>query len=195
MRATETNLSDPDASDPGAMLSLSEPLESPEKRPPAGSSVDLEALKGTHDRSFNNRARLQDRFHQLPIYGEARLQAEKTQKARWKITGRPSDHPLVQTILAIRMDEDELVAMKADLDPKEYLKLKLAVKSKIADLLISLQKENDQIHKEIMEFIALDQRQKEHADKMSIASGKKDEDAADAEILARAKKLGIEVNE
>jgi hypothetical protein len=65
------------------------------------------------------------------------------------------------------------------------------VKSKIADLLLALQKENDQIYKELQEVILLDQRQKEHADKMAIAANRKDEELSDAEILEKAKTLGI----
>lgn len=181
-----------DTSDP---LSLSESLESPAEAPPEGAKADIPRLQSLQSRTLNNRTRLADRYHQMPLYGEARAAAGNG-KARWKLTGRPSDHPLVQTILALRQDEDELMALPSEeIEAKERHKLRLAIKSKITDLLIALQKENERIYDEVQEIILLDQRQKEHADKMAAAAGRRDEESSDADILAKAQRLGIKVND
>ena len=161
---------------------------------PVGAKPDVPRLQGLQSRTLENRTRLADRYHQMPLYGEARTQADKG-KARWKLTGKPSDHPLVQTILALRLDEDELMALPAEeIEAKERHKLRLAIKSKITDLLLALQKENDRIYDEVQEIILLDQRQAEHADKMAVASGKSDSDLSDDEIAKKAKRLGITLN-
>jgi hypothetical protein len=177
------------------MGSLTEALESPKNAPPKGAKPVIEQLQGLQSRTMGNRTRLLDRYHQLPLYGKARDKSDGP-KCRWMRDGMPSDHPLVQMILSLRMDEEELVLKENDeyvteMEPKERLRLKLSVKSKIADLLLALQKENDQIYKELQEVILLDQRQKEHADKMAIAANRKDEELSDAEILEKAKTLGI----
>ena len=189
-----TRVRDPDTvqePDP-AMGSLVEAMDADSA--PIGAKPDVPRLQGLQSRTLENRTRLADRYHQMPLYGEARTQADKG-KARWKLTGKPSDHPLVQTILALRLDEDELMALPAEeIEAKERHKLRLAIKSKITDLLLALQKENDRIYDEVQEIILLDQRQVEHAAKMSIASGKSDSDLSDDQIAAKAKRLGITLN-
>ncbi len=190
-----TRVRDPDMvqePDP-AMGSLVEAMDADSA--PIGAKPDVPRLQGLQSRTLENRTRLADRYHQMPLYGEARTQADRSVKARWKLTGKPSDHPLVQTILALRLDEDELMALPAEeIEAKERHKLRLAIKSKITDLLLALQKENDRIYDEVQEIILLDQRQSEHADKMAVASGKADTDLSDAEIQAKAKRLGITLN-
>lgn len=176
------------------MRSLVDALSS-ESDVPAGAKPDVPRLQGLQSRTLENRTRLTDRYYQIPLYGEARLQADRSPKARWKLTGKPSDHPLVQTILALRADEDELMAIpKDEIEQKERHRLRLGIKSKITDLLLALQKENDRIYDEVQEIITLDQRQKEHADKMKVAAGKTDEEASDAELVAKAARLGIPLN-
>lgn len=178
-----------------SMGSLTEALESPEKAPPKGAKPAIEQLQGVQDRTLNNRARLQDRYHQLPLYGKARAKADGG-KAAWMKDGMPSDHPLVQMILSLRIDEEELVAKEdgeyvIEMEAKDRLKLKLAVKAKMSDLLLALQKESGQIYDEVMQIISHDQRQKEHSDKMSVARNLKEEELSDEELRRRAKDAGI----
>lgn len=207
MRTRVRNPNDPSVATPSAnpatipddspltMGSLSEALESPENAPPKGAKPVIEQLQGVHNRTLSNRARLQDRYHQLPLYGKARAKSDGP-KVAWMKDGMPSDHPLVQMILSLRMDEEELVAKEGgeyviEMEAKDRLKLKLAVKAKMSDLLLALQKESGQIYDEVMQIIQHDQRQKEHADKMAVARGQKDEELPDAELIRRAREAGI----
>ncbi len=148
------------------------------------------------ERIFRNRTRLLDRFNQLPLYGKPRKDAKEGNRCQWKLVGTGGDHPLVQMILSLRQDEEEmdLGEVQEVMERKDWLRAKLSIKSKIADLLLALQKENDQVYSEMQDVLNMSQRQSEHADKMSIASGKKDEDSSDAELIAKAKRLGLPLN-
>lgn len=186
---------EPDPTD-GA-LSLTESLESSANAPPEGAKADLSKLQSLQERIFRNRTRLLDRFNQLPLYGKPRKDAKEGNRCQWKLSGTGGDHPLVQMILSLRQDEEnlDLGEVREVMEPKDWHRAKLSIKSKIADLLLALQKENDQVYSEMQDVLNMSQRQTEHADKMAHLSGKKDEDAGDAEIVAKARKLGIEVNE
>lgn len=178
-------------------LSLTDALETP-ANVPAG-RADVATLQKLQERTLRNRTRLLDRFHQMPLYGKAR-EKMNTPKARWAMDGCPSDHPIVQTILSLRNEEQTLADMEATLKEnevewKDWYKLKLAVKTKIADLLLALQKENDKVYDELMQILLHEQQITQHNDKMAHLSGKKDEDASDAEIIAKAERHGIKVNE
>lgn len=186
----------PEDQDPTqSALSLTESLESPANDIPEGARPDLAKLQSLQDRIFRNRTRLLDRFNQLPLYGKPREDAKIKNRCQWKLIGTGGDHPLTQLILSLRQDEEDLDALKPDMEAKDYARSKLAIKSKIADLLLALQKENDEAYSEIRDVIMHDQRQTEHADKMAHLSSKKDEESSDAEILAKAKKLGVAVNQ
>lgn len=179
---------------PESPLPLAEALESPANGPVG--RADIATLQKLQERTLRNRTRLLDRFHQMPLYGRAR-EKMNTPKARWTMDGCPSDHPIIQMILSLRNEEEELAKMDhegAGVDWKDWYKARLSVKSKIADLLLALQKENDKVYDELMAVIAHDQQITQHQDKMAIASGKKDEDASEAELIAKAKRLGIPLN-
>ncbi len=182
--------------EPTDALSLTESLESPTNAPPEGAKADLAKLQSLQERIFRNRTRLLDRFNQLPLYGKPRKDAKEGNRCQWKLVGTGGDHPLVQMILSLRQDEEELDCGEVQelMDRKDWYRAKLSIKSKIADLLLALQKENDQVYSEMQDVLNMDQRQKEHADKMAIASGKKDEDASDADLIAKAKRLGLPLN-
>ena len=184
----------PDA--PDSPLSLTEALEMPANAP-AG-RADIATLQKLQERTLRNRTRLLDRFHQMPLYGKAR-EKMNTPKAKWHMEGCPSDHPIIQTVLSLRMEEERLSEMEDSLKEnevewKDWYKLKLSVKSKIADLLLALQKENDKVYDELMQILVHDQQMTQHADKMAVATGKADSDLSDAEIQAKAKRLGINLN-
>lgn len=186
-----------DTNPPDGSLSLTESLESPAIAPPEGAKADLAKLQSLQERIFRNRTRLLDRFNQLPLYGKPRKDAQEGNRCQWKLIGTGGDHPLVQMILSLRQDEDmlDLGEVRETMERKDWYRAKLSIKSKIADLLLALQKENDQVYSEMQDVLNMNQRQVEHADKMAAASGRKDEDASDAEIKAKAKTLGIEVHE
>lgn len=174
------------------MLPLSDALESPANGP-AG-RADIATLQKLQERTLRNRTRLQDRFYQLPLYGKARDKCAGP-KARWTMDGCPSDHPLIQMILALRNDEQELEGIPAEeLETKERLKIRLSIKAKMADLLLALQKENERIYDEVMEVIQHDHSITQHEDKMAHLAGKSDDDAADADLIAKAERLGIPLN-
>lgn len=178
------------------ILSLTEALETPSPDP-AG-RADIATLQKLQERTLRNRTRLLDRFHQMPLYGKAR-EKMNTPKSRWHMQGMPSDHPIIQTILSLRTEEEALEKMESDLKEnevewKDWYKLKLAVKTKIADLLLALQKENDKVYDELMQILVHDQQKAQHADKMAIAVGKSDADLSDDELAKKAKRLGITLN-
>ncbi len=179
-------------------LALTEALESP-VNVPAGAKADLARLQSLQERIFRNRTRLLDRFNQLPLYGKPRKDAKEGNRCQWKLVGTGGDHPLVQMILSLRQDEEELDRDQASatenslllMDRKDYVRAKLSIKSKIADLLLALQKENDQVYSEMQDVLNMDQRQKEHEDKMSVARNQREEELPDAELLRRARDAGI----
>ncbi len=177
-------------------LSLTESLESPAIAPPEGAKADLAKLQSLQERIFRNRTRLLDRFNQLPLYGKPRKDAQEGNRCQWKLIGTGGDHPLVQMILSLRQDEDmlDLGEVQETMERKDWYRAKLSIKSKIADLLLALQKENDQVYSEMQDVLNMSQRQAEHSDKMALASGKKDEESSDAELTAKAKRLGITLN-
>ncbi len=175
-------------------VSLSEALESPANGIPAGARPDLAKLQSLQERIFQNRTRLLDRYNQLPLYGKSRKDAQEKHKCQWKLSGTGGDHPLVQLLLSLRMDEEELDTLRADMEAKDFARAKLSIKSKIADLLLALQKENDSAYSEIHDIVLLDQRDKEHGDRMRHLEGKKDEDLSNAELQAKAKRLGVALN-
>lgn len=174
-------------------LPLTESLENPAAGAPVGAKADLTKLQSLQERIFRNRTRLLDRFNQLPLYGRPRESAKEGHKCQWKLVGTGGDHPLVQMILSLRMDEEELESLADDMEKKDWVRAKLSIKSKIADLLLALQKENDQVYQEMHDVLLLEQRQAEHKDKMDVAAGKRDEDQSDAELLAKAKRLGVKL--
>lgn len=171
-------------------LALTEALESP-ANVPNGAKADLAKLQSLQDRIFRNRTRLLDRFNQLPLYGKPRKDAKEMNRCQWKLVGTGGDHPLVQLILSLRQDEEELEAMAEEMERKDWVRAKLSLKSKIADLLLALQKENDLAYSEIMDVIHHDQRQKEHDDKMSVARNQSELDLSDDELMKRAKAADI----
>lgn len=185
---------DPEQVPADAALSLTESLESPAIAPPEGAKADLSKLQSLQERIFRNRTRLLDRFNQLPLYGKPRKDAKEMNRCQWKLAGTGGDHPLVQMILSLRQDEEDLEGLRVDMEAKDYARSRLAIKTKIADLLLALQKENDQVYAEMQQVLNLDQRQKEHADKMKVAAGRSDEETSDAELLAKAARLGIPLN-
>lgn len=182
--------------DAPAALPLTESLETPANAP-AG-RADIATFQKLQERTLRNRTRLLDRFHQLPLYGKGRAKCDGP-KARWTKEGCPSDHPLIQMILDLRNEEETLAGMEATLKEegvewRDWYKLKLAVKTKIADLLLSLQKENDKVYDELMSVLEHDQRITQHQDKMAIASKRGDDELSDADLLAKAKRLNIPLN-
>lgn len=187
---------DPEQVPADAALSLTESLESPAIAPPEGAKADLSKLQSLQERIFRNRTRLLDRFNQLPLYGKPRKDAKEMNRCQWKLAGTGGDHPLVQMILSLRQDEEDLDLGENQelMERKDWFRAKLSIKTKIADLLLALQKENDQVYAEMQQVLNLDQRQKEHADKMKVAAGKTDEEASDAELVAKAARLGIPLN-
>ncbi len=178
-----------------APLSLTDALETPANAP-AG-RADIATLQKLQERTLRNRTRLLDRFHQMPLYGKAR-EKMNTPKAKWAMDGCPSDHPIVQMILSLRNDEDEMgkvnVGEESGVEWKDWYKLRLAVKTKIADLLLALQKENDKVYDELMQILVHDQQITQHQEKLAAASGRSDSDLSDDEIAKKAKRLGVTLN-
>lgn len=181
--------------EPLVSLPLTESLESPPIAPIEGAKADLAKLQSLQERIFRNRTRLLDRFNQLPLYGKPRKDAKEGNRCQWKLIGTGGDHPLVQMILSLRQDEEELEAMSADMERKDWVRAKLAIKSKVADLLLALQKENDQVYSEMQDVLNMEQRKSEHKDKMAIAENRRDDDGSDDELIKKAQLLGINMTE
>jgi hypothetical protein len=189
---------------PSEVVSLTEPLVSPSGLPVKGVDTDIGKLQKLGERTLANRTRLLDRFNQLPLYGKPRKRAEDnggSGRQNWRLEGNSADHPLVQMVLSLRLDEDELMEKEEFKDPESgkkkeryvmemfadaRLKLKLSIKTKIADLLISLQRENDQVFKELQAYIEHQTHKEEHKDKMEMAGNKRLDELSDFELLKLA---------
>lgn len=179
------------------LISLEESFTEENNAPPDGAQADIARLQKLGERTLTNRTRLLDRFNQMPLYGKSREKALTGKKERWRVDGVASDHPLVQMILSLRLDEDELMEKDGDtfvmdMEAKERLRLKLSIKTKIADLLISLQKENDQVFKELQTYIEHENHKKEHKEKLAASERKGLADLSDAELLKLAKEVEVD---
>ena len=156
------------------------------------SSLDMVKVREQLDRHLRKRGKLLERFEKLSLVGDTRSESKRTDA--WNHRALPSDPPSVQMLMYLA-EELENGEWKKIEDDFKRVQMKNQILKQMGDLVDSLEEKSAATFKEYCTLIDQHMRKAEHADKMAVASGKKDEDASDAEVLAKAKRLGIQVNE
>lgn len=157
-----------------------------------GTTLDMVKVREKLDRHLRKRGNLLERVERLALSGPRRdkSRAENSYDHR----PMPSDPPVVQMLMLLAEDLENGDWRKIEDDFKRS-QIRNQITKQMTDLIDSLEDRSADTFKEYCQLIDQHMRASEHADKMAVASGKKDEDASDAEVLAKAKRLGIAVNE
>jgi len=155
------------------------------------SSLDMVKVREQLDRHLRKRGKLLERFEKLSLVGDTRAESKRTDA--WNHRALPSDPPSVQMLMYLA-EELENGDWKKIEDDFKRVQMKNQIIKQMGDLVDSLEEKSAATFKEYCTLIDQHLRRTEHADKMAVASGKKDEDASDAELTAKAKRLGIPLN-
>lgn len=156
------------------------------------SSLDMVKVREQLDRHLRKRGKLLDRFEKLSLVGDTRAESKRTDA--WNHRALPSDPPSVQMLMYLAEELESGEWQKIEDDFKR-VQMKNQILKQMGDLVDSLEEKSAATFKEYCQLIDQHMRSSEHADKMAHLSGKKDEDLSDAEIIAKAKKIGAKVNE
>lgn len=161
---------------------------------PVNPTLDLTKVQEAIARHSEKRSRLLDRSAQLAVVPHAREHSRASAPKAWAHTPMPSDPPIIQMLLYLSEQLESGDWRKIEDDFKRC-QMQNQITKQMTDLLDSLEDKSSGVFEEMCTLVNQAMRAQEHADKMAIAAGKKDEDASDAEIQAKAAKLGIKVNE
>ncbi len=160
---------------------------------PSVTTLDLAKVQAQIERHLEKRSRVLDRSTQLAIAPAAREKSRLKAELAWPHTPMPSDPPIIQMLLYLS-GELENGAWKKIEDDFKRCQMQNQITKQITDLINSLEDKSSSAFDELCTLINQQMRATEHADKMNLASGKKDEDASDAELIAKAKRLGLPLN-
>jgi hypothetical protein len=156
-----------------------------------GTTLDMGKVREQLDRHLRKRGKLLERFEKLALVGDTRAESKRVEA--WNHRALPSDPPSVQMLMYLA-DELEAGDWKEIEDDFKRVQMKNQILKQMGDLIDSLEEKSAATFKEYCTLIDQHMRKDEHADKMAIASGKKDEDASDADLIAKAKRLGLPLN-
>lgn len=160
---------------------------------PAVASLDLAKVQAQIERHMEKRSRVLDRSTQLAIAPHARERSRSKAEGSWAHNPMPSDPPIIQMLLYLSEQLESGDWRKIEDDFKRA-QMHNQITKQITDLIGSLEDKSSDAFDELCTLISQQMRASEHADKMSIAAGKKDEESADAELLRKAELLGIKMN-
>lgn len=161
---------------------------------PAVPTLDFDKIRAQIERHVEKDSRVLDRSTQLAVVPAARERSRKSGDKAWGHTPMPSDPPIIQMLLYLSEQLENGEWRKIEDDFKRA-QMHGNLTKQMTDLIAKLEDKASGAFDELCTLVAQQMRANEHADKMAAASGKKDEDASDAEIQAKAKRLGITVNE
>lgn len=155
------------------------------------SALDMVKVREQLDRHLKQRGSDMHRVRKLALHGPARERS----KAEDSFNHRPmpSDPPAIQLALMLAEELESGDWRKIEDDFKRC-QIRNGLYKQLTDIIASLDDNASVTFKEYCQLIDQHMRQSEHADKMAMASGKKDEDSSDAELTAKAKRLGIPLN-
>lgn len=155
------------------------------------SALDMVKVRESLDHHLKRRGEDMKRVRKIALSGPAR-ERSKTENS---FNHRPmlSDPPAIQLALMLA-DELEDGDWKKIEDDFKRCQIRNGLYKQLTDIISSLDDNASVTFKEYCQLIDQHMRSSEHQDKMSLASGKKDEDASDAELTAKAKRLGIPLN-
>lgn len=160
---------------------------------PVNPTLDLTKVQEAIARHSEKRSRLLDRSAQLAVVPHAREHSRAKAKEAWAHTPLPSDPPIIQMLLYLS-DQLESGDWKKIEDDFKRCQMQNQITKQMTDLLDSLEDKSSGVFEEMCTLVNQAMRAKEHDDKMAVATGRKDEDSSDAELTAKAKRLGIPLN-
>jgi len=156
-----------------------------------GSSLDMVKVRERLDRHLRKRGSLLERVERLALTG-ARRDKSRAENA-YDHRPMPSDPPIVQMLMLLAEDLENGDWKKID-DDFRRSQIRNQITKQMTDLIDSLEDRSADTFKEYCQLIDQHMRTNEHADKMAHLSGRKDEDLSDAELTAKAQRLGITMN-
>lgn len=156
------------------------------------SALDMVKVREQLDRHLKKRGSDMERSRKLALHGPARDRSKADNAYNHR--PMPSDPPAIQLALMLA-DELEAGDWTKIEDDFKRCQIRNGLYKQLTDIIASLDDNASITFKEYCQLIDQHMRSSEHADKMAHLAGKKDEDASDAEIKAKAAKLGITVNE
>lgn len=155
------------------------------------SSLDMLKVRAQLDTHLRKRGKLLERFEKLALIGDTRSESKRVEA--WNHRALPSDPPSVQMLMYLA-EELENGDWKKIEDDFKRVQMKNQILKQMSDLVDSLEEKSASTFKEYCTLIDQHMRKSEHADKMKVAAGKTDEEASDAELVAKAARLGIPLN-
>ena len=160
---------------------------------PAVPTLDFDKIREQIERHVEKDAKVLDRSTQLAVVPAARERSRKSGEKAWGHTPMPSDPPIIQMLLYLSEQLENGEWRKIEDDFKRA-QMHGNLTKQMTDLIAKLEDKASGAFDELCTLVAQQMRATEHADKMAAANGRKDEDASDAEIQAKAKRLGITLN-
>ena len=160
---------------------------------PTVTTLDLAKVQEQIGRHLEKRSRVLDRSTQLAVAPAAREKSRTKAEGSWAHNPMPSDPPIIQMLLYLS-EQLESGSWKQIEDDFKRCQMHNQITKQITDLIGSLEDKSSAAFDELCTLINQQMRANEHADKMAVASGRKDEDASDAELTAKAARLGITMN-
>lgn len=160
---------------------------------PASPTLDLAKVQENITRHSEKREKLLDRSTQLAVAPAARERSRKSGEKAWAHTPMPSDPPIIQMLLYLS-EQLESGDWRRIEDDFKRCQMQNQITKQMTDLIDSLEDKSSGVFEEMCTLVNQAMRAQEHADKMAAASGKTDEGASDAELTAKAKRLGIPLN-
>jgi hypothetical protein len=157
-------------------------------------TLNFDKIREQIERHVEKDSRVLDRSTQLAVAPAARDRSRKGGEKAWAHTPMPSDPPIIQMLLYLSEQLESGDWRKIEDDFKRA-QMHNQITKQITDLIAKLEDKAGGAFDELCTLVAQQMRATEHADKMAHLSGKKDEDASDAEVIAKAARLGIKVNE
>lgn len=157
-------------------------------------SLNFDKIREQIERHVEKDSRVLDRSTQLAVVPAARERSRKSGEKAWGHTPMPSDPPIIQMLLYLseQLESGEWRNIEDDF---KRAQMHGNLTKQMTDLIAKLEDKAGGAFDELCTLVSQQMRANEHADKMAHLAGKKDEDASDAEIQAKAKRLGIEVVE
>jgi len=162
------------------------------------STLSMLDIQKKLDQHLKKRGKKLERFEKIALFGEPYEVAAKMERDTGKGYNHrplPSDPPDVQMLFMLN---HELKSDDADwklIDPTDSRRAtaKMSIFKQMTDIINSISKTNSETFAEYSSIIDKAQRSKEHEDKMRIAEGRQDHELSDAEIIAKATLMGIQV--
>jgi len=162
------------------------------------STLSMPEIQKKLDQHLKKRGKKLERFEKIALFGEPYEVAERMYKETGKGYNHrplPSDPPDIQMLFMLNAELKNEDADWKQIEPGDARRAtaKMGIMKQMTEIINTINKTNSDTFAEYSSIIDKAQRGKEHEDRMRLAEGKQDQDLSDAEIIEKAKKLGIQV--